>query len=700
MTRDRVGLLLPFFAAAFILAVLDPRLILSPTTPAGGDLGLHVYPFSSAAEGLFSSGRLTGWSDGWFGGFPLFYFYFPLPAAVAALLTPALGFEVALKVVVSLGLVALPFCGFVLTRALGFSRLESGIAGAGGAAFVFMESFWHLGGNIYSTMTGEFAFSFSFALSLLFLALVTGAVAGRRGNASLLVVTLAATALSHVLTTLAVVLASIPGVVLRASRRAVVTSWALGFALAGAWTVPFLVRAGEMGHVPWLPETSPSLLAPAELWFVLPGAALGLWALRVAGVRALPLLTLMAASASILLVPSGLEMRDRLLPFWYFGVHLLAGLAVGRGVLLFLEGRSMRGLAAAVGVSGLLVSLFVLRDVSTVRGAAVATLEGFEAKDTWPVHERLIETVAELPPGRLLWQSDSTLAALGSASAPALLPYWSAEHPALHGLLVESSRSAPFTLTVLAEVSPAPAKPSFREWPEGARYDLDAGVAHMEHMGVRYYVTFTDGATAAAEALPDLRRIRSEAGFTIFGVDAQALVTPATSLPVVYEGGDFDRAARQWFQREGRMNEWLVEAGPSEWPRATGQPGEWPPAPAVADRGQVTAITQEGRTVRFQTSAVGVPHLVRVSFFPNWRADGAQGPYRAAPSFMVVVPTQEAVTLRFGDTWVEWAGRILSLLAVGWLSIPGLRRWRANRETYEGAGEPGPGGLRGPQGAP
>jgi hypothetical protein len=39
--------------------------------------------------------------------------------------------------------------------------------------------------------------------------------------------------------------------------------------------------------------------------------------------------------------------------------------------------------------------------------------------------------------------------------------------------------------------------------------------------------------------------------------------------------------------------------------------------------------------------------MVRVSYFPNWVAEGARGPYHAAPSLMVVVPEQEQVVLEF-----------------------------------------------------
>src|SRR3712207_6886029 len=47
----------------------------------------------------------------------------------------------------------------------------------------------------------------------------------------------------------------------------------------------------------------------------------------------------------------------------------------------------------------------------------------------------------------------------------------------------------------------------------------------------------------------------------------------------------------------------------------------------------------------FDVSEPGVPVLVRVSYFPNWSASGAEGPYRIGPNMMVVVPTDTHVEL-------------------------------------------------------
>jgi hypothetical protein len=55
---------------------------------------------------------------------------------------------------------------------------------------------------------------------------------------------------------------------------------------------------------------------------------------------------------------------------------------------------------------------------------------------------------------------------------------------------------------------------------------------------------------------------------------------------------------------------------------------------------------------------------VKISYFPNWQASGAEGPWRVAPNLMVVVPTSHQVTLTYGSTGSDKLGELLTLAAV------------------------------------
>jgi uncharacterized membrane protein len=93
----------------------------------------------------------------------------------------------------------------------------------------------------------------------------------------------------------------------------------------------------------------------------------------------------------------------------------------------------------------------------------------------------------------------------------------------------------------------------------------------------------------------------------------------------------------------------------------------------------VTDVEIDDHRISFRTTAVGVPHLVKVSYFPNWQSAGAEGPYRAAPSLMVVVPTEEQVTLEFRNTAAENIGMALTVLTIGGLIAYAVFRRRADR---------------------
>ncbi len=94
----------------------------------------------------------------------------------------------------------------------------------------------------------------------------------------------------------------------------------------------------------------------------------------------------------------------------------------------------------------------------------------------------------------------------------------------------------------------------------------------------------------------------------------------------------------------------------------------------------------DDHNISFTTTAIGVPHLVKISYFPNWEATGADGPYRAAPSLMIVIPTQAEVSLEFARTWTENLGMVLTLISLvfaGWWVSRSRAKRRLEAESEE-----------------
>jgi len=87
----------------------------------------------------------------------------------------------------------------------------------------------------------------------------------------------------------------------------------------------------------------------------------------------------------------------------------------------------------------------------------------------------------------------------------------------------------------------------------------------------------------------------------------------------------------------------------------------------------VSSVVTDTDRISFTVDQVGHPVLVRTSYFPNWSADGAEGPYRVAPNFMVVVPTQNDVELTFGRTGVDWFALLLTAAGAAGVVVLGTR---------------------------
>jgi hypothetical protein len=758
-----------------IFIVLNPGLVFSATTPTGGDTGAHVCGPAYLRDTLLPEGRILGWSNDWFAGFPVFYFYFPLPSLVIVALDVFLPYGVAFKLVTVLGLLALPPAIYFHSRALTFGRQLSLITAASAAIFAFYESFSIYGGNIASTLAGEFSYSWSFALSLVYLGLLIKTVREDRRYAKWAALALALTALCHVLTTLVVIFASLFVLPWKKGVVRTLIVWIWGFAIAAFWALPLAARIGLTSDMAWSPLSRLEELFPVEVWLLIPVAVpAAIWAVRKTK-RIVPLLAATLLPLVYFWVPTALPTllpgvfgdtrwklyNGRLLPYWYFGIAYLA--ALGLGVMAMWLSRRLpsrlpmhfpramlvvvfavaAGLVAdstefpnwawivvvAVGVvvigvtylftervntrnfltycAASIVVLGAVAGVTFVDGWAKWNYEGYESKAGWPEYDALMQKLDELPDGRVQWEANSDLNQYGTPMSLMLIPYWTeGTHQSMEGLFFESSLTTPFHFINHSEMSYRPSNPI-----PGLRYhtfDMERGLRHMDVYGVEYYVSFTPEATEKAKETDGFYEIAVTEPFHIFRLPQTDLVVPATKQPSVYEapasglGGSlfsnetvaadsgqsrpsFYDMALDWYEDIDSMDRWVTADGPADWPRIASL-DERPDIPLNVPTDAVSNIVVGEDRISFTTEAIGVPHMVKVSYFPNWTATGAEGPWRATPSLMVVVPTQKDVVLEFRDTWAESGGKVLTVVGVGaLLAIGGVVLWRRRVSAEESA---------------
>jgi len=408
-------------------------------------------------------------------------------------------------------------------------------------------------------------------------------------------------------------------------------------------------------------------------------------------------------------LPEGRLYNGRVLPAYYLSIYLLA--AIGVADVVRLAGRMLDGLRrTASGRSGRLVSgggavmaslalvaylgmpLRVLptgsmsgntyswlgfesEELNLGRPWVRWNFAGYEARvgdDTgggWEEQRALTDTLVGIAEqngcGRLLWEYHSDLVRYGTPMALMLLPHWTDGCiGSMEGLYFEASTTTPYHFLVQSELSESPSRAQ-RGLPYRG-FDLEAGVDHLRQLGVPYYAAFSERAVDEARAHRHLTELATSGPWTVFAVDGADLVVPLDVEPAVFS--DVDHAgwmdpAVEVFQ-QGSDAVVRTVGGPDGWQRmaAADQP-ERRPLPAVVVRDVQAGVD----TVSFRVDRLGVPVLVRTSYFPNWEVEGALGPWRATPNLMVVVPTDEEVRLSYGRTTVDVVAMLLT--AVGLVAL-------------------------------
>ncbi|HMF03171.1 MAG TPA: 6-pyruvoyl-tetrahydropterin synthase-related protein [Acidimicrobiia bacterium] len=327
----------------------------------------------------------------------------------------------------------------------------------------------------------------------------------------------------------------------------------------------------------------------------------------------------------------------------------------------------------------------------------------------YPEFNSLVSTLQKLPPGRAMWEGGSPLGTYGTPLALMLLPYFTDGRIAsMEGLYYESSATTPYHFLSVSTLSaPGNASNPQRGLPYRTIAEFDVGVHYLQKLGVRYYLAFSDQAKEQADrssllvpiaTTPDVDG-QAPKGWTIYEVRGAPVVEPLREQPVVVPGVSTrdwqDEVGVPWWDAPTRtpadardvslLDRPLVADGPSSWARAR-PPGssradapdpKLPAAGAVPEQQlppvEVSKVRTNDHSVSFHVSRTGVPVMVKTSYFPNWNASGARGPWRATPNFMVVVPTSRDVRLEYSTTTAEYLGRAATV--VGLLGVAGLAAW-------------------------
>lgn len=650
--QNVIDLVVFAFIFLFLLSYFEPQYLFSLTTTSGGDTGSHYPTAIHLKEVLMPAGKIMGWDMGNYAGFPIFYHYFPLTFLITVLFSYLIPMQIAFKLVTVLGTFLLPVFVYLSFRLLKYKFPIPIMAGVFSLAFLFLEANSMWGGNIPSTLAGEYSYSLGLALVVLFFGTLYHGIKAKDKIIlnSFLVVLMG---LSHGYT---LIFSGVIGAFFLLNRESFFDNlkylfkvFGLAFLLLSFWLIPFIGNLPFVTtyvakwHIGSIFEVAPLILIP---FFVL---AVFSFFINLFDKRTLYFAYTIIACGILYFLSPQIGMLDiRWIPF----IQLFLVIFGATFLLVFLKDIKFPQFLPFITV--LIVVLWVLPNVTFIKGWIKWNYDGFEKKSSWPLFRDINDYLSKGGKGRVVYEHSPSHNTFGTERAFENLPHF-AKRNTLEGLYMQSSISSPFIFYIQSEVSKVCSGP-FPQY-KYTSLNLPAAIPHLKMFNVTHYIARSPQAKDQAKTVPELKLEKQFGEYEIYGLTSNdgSYVVPVNSHPIVVNKDNWKQEAYDWF-RSGEQLEYPIVGGKIE--------------EKIGDE-----------EISFKTNLIGKPHLIKVSYHPNWKIVGADKIYLAYPSFMLVYPNQERVRLYFGKTIYNYVGEALSLIGLSIVLISGIISLKHARKT-------------------
>ncbi|MGB5180517.1 MAG: tetratricopeptide repeat protein, partial [Gammaproteobacteria bacterium] len=554
--------------------------------------------------------------------------------------------------------VLLPFATYVMGVLLRWPVAARLLGAAGAAGFVLTTGTSIWGGNLMAQMAGEFAYSWGFLWTVIFWGVLGWAL--RRGGrvwilAALLEVLVA---FSH---GYALLIAGFGAFLFplmfrnwKQSLPVILQVHALAFLLLGFWLIPL------MSNLPWTIPNDTSMwverwqtLWPKQLWPLslgLPYLIAILIVSRSARVGLGFLLGICAFGLTAFHVAHQLGLADiRFFPYAQWGAAV--ALATATGWLIY------RSLPASLLWAGSIVIALMSwwePGTGTIENWARWNLEGYEVKSRWPAYRAVADILSGgLMDARVIFEHDPDNNDTGSTRTVEAMPLFGSR-PVLEGLYMESAISSAFIYQLQAEISKRPSSPLSR-FPS-SKGSVDAAIGHMNEF-------YTDTLVLRSEQMK--QRFGADERFEVLSRQDPFLVlrlkNPESQLVDLVDEPLEIKSRERWMNSAFRRFRLSHPYAKREVYVSPDQ--EWQ-APAPATAGEIRIIDMDRERLVFETSAVGQPHIIRMTYHPKWQSVTGESVFLTEPAFMLIIPQQSRVELRYGMMTADSVGAALTLLGI------------------------------------
>jgi len=645
-------------AYAFIFWMLDVRLVFSNTTVTGGDTGSHIYIPYYLKE-IFP--KLKWWSPDWYSGFPFLYFYPPLFYILTVILSYAISIDIAFKIIIFSIVLLYPLSFYLTLKWLGLKTPIPQLGILFSLFIIFLEKFSTYGGNLPSLLSGQFSHTASIAFLFMFCGLMYKGLAQKK-YLVLNIILGSAVILSHPTSGLLLIILA-PFIVfqkknLKQNLLYVLYVYFGIFLITSFWTLSLLYYQNYAGIMKWSKEIKLDYLFPSY-WLPLDIAS-GLGILLAIIKRDLRLfgITVLTAICSVayFTLDNSSVWNTRFLPYVLYGILLFAAYFTGNLLLIFRKKLSFIIYLFVIFIAAF--SFYTVKINSTYSAFWFKwNFEGYQVKPGFFEIDNLFTYLKSLPFGRVMWEYHPDYGKYGTPRVLETIPVFTGK-PTFEGLLIESGLTGPFHFINQTETSenPTAAIAGF-DYPP---FDFNRGVTHLQMSGAKYFIAYSEKIKTSADINPELIKLQTVGPFNIYQIPNSNLVEPVLSFTVRQKDKDWLNQSIQWYKGPELKTPIIFAQNPD-------QEKELSSLSPASNTSSVSNIKSNNDSIEFDVKELNRPYLVKISYFPTWKTQGAKGPYLISPAYMMVIPTSHHVKLYFTYGWIDWLGYLLSIGGIGYL---------------------------------
>jgi len=664
----------------FLLCYFEPQHLFSKTTITGGDTGSHYYTAQYLRDYLLPKSKISGWCQGNLAGFPILQYYFPFPFLMMAILSWIIPLPIAFKLVTVIGTFLLPFCTYLFFRFLKQTFPVPIIGALFSLSFLFNEGNSMWGGNIPSTLAGEFCYSLGFTLSILWLGLLYYNISEKKGylGSSIL---LALIGFCHGYTLLFVVFASVFFLFtvrdFSQNLKILLRIHLVALFLMLFWLLPLIAFLPHTTRfsILWIffdwkqisREVFPIILYPfiglnlaGVVWMWLKN----LKSFDITSIRPWGYLWFLAiCGVGLCAIGYRLGVVDvRFLPFFQF--FLIAGSAM---VFSLIPVPKKAGILLAFIVL-LLTLLWVDSQETFVKKWIRSNYAGFEERPLWNDFLSTNQFLKGSPQEpRIVYEHSMLHRRAGSVRAFEAIPLFSGRST-LEGVYIQASLCVPFIFYLQSEISQKASMPIPNY--NYSRFNLKRGMEHFKLFNIKDFIVAEPETKAAVEKLPDFRLREQFGPYHVyeFLANPNRYVESLKFKPVLSTAKDWRKLSYKWF-RLGDLSVPIVFENTID-----GKDRhrflipdhldiKQPPKQPIETVEPLKEVINE-EEILIEGAPIGKPVLIKISYHPNWKVEGADRIYLVSPAFMLIFPTSSQVRLYYGRSWPNYVGILITSLTI------------------------------------